>query len=205
MPPPLPPYYRYHHNGNTNPQSQPPKQNPKLLSFFLKAIIMIFITSLFFIFLGFAAIILLHLCLVGAVLHRPRLRRGTQLAETSSNRFSPHDVKKLPQFRFVKGSEPESDRCVVCLDGLRNNQWCRKLVGCGHVFHRRCVDTWLIKTAACPICRTPVRLNVETVGSTSGVKEEGAKQLWAFGFLMKSFNVTSLQKGGTAFLSLFVR
>ncbi|KAJ7955723.1 RING-H2 finger protein ATL56 [Quillaja saponaria] len=181
MPPPPSPY----HHATTGPQSQiqtpPPKQNHKLLSFLLKAIIMTFITSLFFIFLGFAALILLHLCLAGAVLHHPRFRRSTQLQATSSNGLSPHDVKKLSQFRLAKGNEPESDfQCVVCLDGLRNGQWCRELSVCGHVFHRRCVDTWLIKMAACPICRTPVSLNVGTVDSPSGPKEEEAKQLWAF-------------------------
>ncbi|PPR86378.1 hypothetical protein GOBAR_AA34312 [Gossypium barbadense] len=39
----------------------------------------------------------------------------------------------------------------------KQGQWCRSLVACGHLFHRKCLDGWLIKVAACPICRTRVR------------------------------------------------
>ncbi|KAI4344362.1 hypothetical protein L6164_011596 [Bauhinia variegata] len=170
-----PPNYRL---PQSQPHHTPPKPNRKLLSLLLKSIVMIFLTSLFFLFLGFAAFVLLHLCLVGGVLHSLRFRHTTQLA-TSSNRFSPRDVKKLPQFRFASAAETGSDTlCVVCLDAFRNGQCCRKLVACGHVFHRRCVDIWLIKVAACPTCRTPVRLNPSVLRFQT---EEANEQLETYG------------------------
>ncbi|KAE9602393.1 putative transcription factor C2H2 family [Lupinus albus] len=127
------------------------KSNSNLLSLFLKPIIMLLLTSLFFLFIGFAAFLLLHVFLLGGALHRLRFRHNPT-----------RNLNTLPRFRVSGGSEPAPEsRCVVCLDGFRNGQWCRKLADCGHVFHRRCVDTWLVKVAACPTCRTPVRINAE--------------------------------------------
>ncbi|XP_028773750.1 RING-H2 finger protein ATL56-like [Neltuma alba] len=167
MPPPSPPI---HHHEQTQP-----KPSPKLLSILLKAVIMTLLTSVFFIFLGFAAFVLLHLCFIGGIFHRIRSRPTIQLG-ASSNGIAPRDVKKLPHFRVASGTEPGPEtQCVVCLDGFRSGHWCRKLAGCGHVFHRRCVDTWLVKVAACPTCRTPVRSNAgSAVGSALDVNREEA-------------------------------
>ncbi|KAK7291911.1 hypothetical protein RIF29_07457 [Crotalaria pallida] len=155
-PPPSPPppiiihNHHHHHHHHADPHSKP---TSNLISFFLKPIIMLLLTSLFFLFLGFAAFLLLHLFLLGSALHRLRFRPN------HPSHPSPN-LNALPRFRVSRGSEPAPEsRCVVCLDGFRNGQWCRKLSGCGHLFHRRCVDTWLVKVAACPTCRTPVRFD----------------------------------------------
>ncbi|XP_061347545.1 RING-H2 finger protein ATL56 [Gastrolobium bilobum] len=172
------PLHPHHVHGDHSQSQSRPKPNPNLLSLFLKSIIMLLLTSLFFLFLGFAAFVLLHLFLIGGAVHRLRSRPApTRFSATPSNRFSPRDVSKLPHFRFSMGSEPEPEpdsHCVVCLDGFRYGQWCRNLPGCGHVFHRRCIDTWLVKVAACPTCRTPVRLN----GSLLDVPRDGSTQFW---------------------------
>ncbi|KAB5552724.1 hypothetical protein DKX38_010035 [Salix brachista] len=112
------------------------------------------ITSLFFLFLGIAAILLL---IATAALHR-----HSTPSSNSSNGFSLKDLKKLPRFRFSTLTRPETGAdqtsCVVCLEEIKQGQWCRNLVACGHVFHRKCVDAWLVKVSACPICRTRVEL-----------------------------------------------
>ena len=45
--------------------------------------------------------------------------------------------------------------CSICLDPLYNNQNqpLRKLPGCGHLFHTKCVDAWLERKCVCPNCK----------------------------------------------------
>ena len=50
------------------------------------------------------------------------------------------------------GDAPPAAECSICLDTFRNEEVVRRLA-CGHVFHKRCVDQWLTKVAACPLCR----------------------------------------------------
>lgn len=166
MPPP------HHHHD----QPPPLKPNPMLLSSILKALIMTFITCIFFLILGFVAFLLFLILATGAF-HR----RRTQ-SDLPSSGFSPRHFKTLPQFRFRTQNQTASSDCVVCLDAFREGQWCRKLPACGHLFHRRCLDTWLVKLSACPICRTPVLGNASASASASatGLEEEEAKRLWNF-------------------------
>jgi hypothetical protein len=43
--------------------------------------------------------------------------------------------------------------CLVCLDPFKNGDKVRDL-GCKHIFHRKCLDPWLVKGEGnCPTCR----------------------------------------------------
>lgn len=55
---------------------------------------------------------------------------------------------------FEEGEEVE---CSVCLSNLEKGDDTRKL-GCGHRFHRRCADMWLVtgRKNTCPMCATAV-------------------------------------------------
>ncbi|CAN8257669.1 unnamed protein product [Cochlearia groenlandica] len=145
---------------STSPSPPQPKPKTKILSLFLVGFIMITIFSLFLLLIGIASVLILPLLL--SSLHRHhRLRRRRHRSSRrheSSNVLPSNLVKKLPQF---KSHEHISLDCVVCLDGFRQGQWCRNLPDCGHVFHRKCVDFWLLKSATCPICRANVRLREE--------------------------------------------
>lgn len=33
--------------------------------------------------------------------------------------------------------------CVICIEGFDPKEYVRELPGCGHVFHKRCIDLWL--------------------------------------------------------------
>ena len=46
-------------------------------------------------------------------------------------------------------------KCVVCQQDLRKRQHVRCL-GEGCIFHRRCIDEWLLQSRFCPICRARV-------------------------------------------------
>lgn len=155
-PPPLLPPQSSPTGGSTSP---PSKSKEKFLSLILKAIIMMLLISFFFLILPLASFLLLLPLLLR---HRRHSHRLHHLHPSSG--FSSKQLKKLPQFRFsheMKSVGSDSDSCVICLDGFKKGQWCRSLVGCGHLFHRKCLDGWLIKVAACPICRTRVRFENE--------------------------------------------
>ncbi|CAN8274760.1 unnamed protein product [Cochlearia groenlandica] len=71
-----------------------------------------------------------------------------------SNGLSPICLKKLPKFKFSDSDEDQINKCcVICIDEFGQGQSCRRLPPCGHVFHQKCVDSWLIEVATCPICR----------------------------------------------------
>ena len=47
---------------------------------------------------------------------------------------------------------PATNECSVCLSELAAEECC-ELVGCGHAFHRRCVERWLKGyKLTCPLC-----------------------------------------------------
>ncbi|TQD96171.1 hypothetical protein C1H46_018200 [Malus baccata] len=164
----MPPSPPHHHHNHVIPQTPPPKPNPKHLSLTIKALVMTFINSLFFLFLGLAAIVLFLFFAAGALHYH-----HTQSPYPSS-------VVAQPQSQSSSSPSLQTDY-VVCLDAFCEGQWCRKLAACDHVFYRRCLDTWLLKVSACPICRTRVRLDYGDADSVVDLEgEEEAKCLWSF-------------------------
>lgn len=47
--------------------------------------------------------------------------------------------------------EYDQNCCSICLDGYEHNNRVR-ILGCGHCYHVQCVDKWLMKRNACPMC-----------------------------------------------------
>jgi hypothetical protein len=60
----------------------------------------------------------------------------------------------------VKREIDSSHKCVVCLENLRNKI---KTLTCCHVFHPKCINTWLYENQTCPICREPQPVNMLTL------------------------------------------
>lgn len=48
------------------------------------------------------------------------------------------------------------DECAICLEDLKDGDWCRVLYKCNHRYHRDCIDMWLSKDIHCPLCRDSV-------------------------------------------------
>jgi hypothetical protein len=65
----------------------------------------------------------------------------------------------------INGASTEStleadmeDNCTICQDRMRQGELVRKLTVCEHVFHRACIDNWLLsRSVICPTCRHDVR------------------------------------------------
>jgi hypothetical protein len=75
------------------------------------------------------------------------------------------DCKHLVATRFdatpagkKRKSGSDRDSCCICITKLRANSQVKTLA-CGHVFHAKCINSSLMKTAmTCPICRAAVEL-----------------------------------------------
>lgn len=64
--------------------------------------------------------------------------------------------KNLLKRKLEKDDAYVGEVCCICLDSFIGGSTIRVLV-CKHVFHRRCIDLWLLKYQnLCPVCRDSV-------------------------------------------------
>ncbi|XP_057529763.1 RING-H2 finger protein ATL1-like [Amaranthus tricolor] len=69
-------------------------------------------------------------------------------------------IDLIPAMKFMelsKGRDPDSIRgsgCSICLrEGYEDDEMCKVLPECDHVFHSDCIDQWFMKKQSCPVCR----------------------------------------------------
>uniref|UniRef100_A0A8C7BYK2 Ring finger protein 128 n=1 Tax=Neovison vison TaxID=452646 RepID=A0A8C7BYK2_NEOVI len=50
---------------------------------------------------------------------------------------------------------PDGDSCAVCIELYKPNDLVRILT-CNHIFHKTCVDPWLLEHRTCPMCKCDI-------------------------------------------------
>lgn len=70
------------------------------------------------------------------------------------------------------------NNCSVCQDRLKQGDSMRTLIGCGHEFHKQCIDPWLLtRSTLCPTCRYDIRgQDVLPVEPTNGAPRSNLRQ-----------------------------
>lgn len=126
-----------------------------------QVIVMAIVLSITLLFIGIAMLIFVHVCIVGRAFRRGFTNGlapdsgGAASTTAGSISMSKDDLEKLPSFDYSTTKERASDvDCAVCLESFQIGDKCRLLPTCNHSFHAQCVDTWLLRTPFCPICRT---------------------------------------------------
>lgn len=79
-----------------------------------------------------------------------------QGAPTMGSGLTISDIKKLPSESSLGSSSPcgeDAEECPICITVLQEGDMVRRLPGCGHAFHRSCIDLWLLRRADCPLCK----------------------------------------------------
>ena len=76
---------------------------------------------------------------------------------SADNRIGPIRKKildLLPDNRIkdINKLNDESKRCIICLDNFKINDNVIYLP-CFHIFHKKCIITWMSKKAICPFCK----------------------------------------------------
>lgn len=134
----------------------------------------------------FASLLLLLFCLLyikrrrGANIHLPM--RGQLFAGGLSD-TPPLDHGLSKSFRQRLPIVPFDDeflstchdtQCAVCLGDYQTGDKIQQLPACNHSFHVQCIDEWLAKNVTCPICRTPVLVDVGGIGCVeAGHSQDG--------------------------------
>ncbi|KAL8180856.1 UNVERIFIED_CONTAM: hypothetical protein K2H54_037727 [Gekko kuhli] len=54
-----------------------------------------------------------------------------------------------------KETGPDGDNCAVCIEVYKPNDVVRILT-CNHLFHKSCIDPWLLEHRTCPMCKCDI-------------------------------------------------
>ena len=128
---------------------------------------MAIILSVVLLLVGIVLLLLIHFFISGRASRRDGRGSMVERGTNGARRMSMHDLEKLPCYDYIAKDITSSPvDCAVCLESLTTGDKCRLLPMCNHSFHAQCVDTWLLKTPLCPICRS-------SAGSHSGSQVRG--------------------------------
>lgn len=78
----------------------------------------------------------------------------SNLVASAGKGLPPAQIKALPCRMCTPGTQLE---CSICLTDVDAGEVLRTLPGCGHCFHRACIDLWLVRSADCPLCKMEVK------------------------------------------------
>ncbi len=70
-------------------------------------------------------------------------------------------IPHIPVFNYVETEQylrevvliSDTPTCSICLNECLNTENLRCMQRCQHVFHERCIETWLRQGNGCPMCR----------------------------------------------------
>ncbi|KRY77900.1 Ubiquitin-conjugating enzyme E2 K [Trichinella pseudospiralis] len=142
--------------------------------------------------------------LLGGVRSRVKLR-DTLPADTSVRKLAEAALARmeLRKFRKPKKISDESsveagllnssklslnsvDGCAICLESYKDGQILR-VIACGHEFHKKCVDPWLLLNRTCPLCM----YNVILERHVSPEPETGSSSSRAAPLLVEDINIVA--------------
>lgn len=92
----------------------------------------------------------------------PGLRRSLSTLELPAvemeEGLSEATLMSYPKLLYSKAKLRYKDStatcCSICLADYKAHDVLRLLPDCEHLFHRKCVDPWLLLHPTCPVCRT---------------------------------------------------
>jgi hypothetical protein len=94
------------------------------------------------------------------------------LANTTVWRFAPV-ADAVGDKNDAEGANPPLiPICTICQDTVQDNDIMRTITACGHEFHLGCLDTALIRTPTCPLCRQTVLIESDSDDDDSLVDDQ---------------------------------
>ncbi|XP_037335889.2 RING finger protein 150 [Pungitius pungitius] len=113
-------------------------------------------TSVVFVSISFIVLMIISLAwLVFYYIQRFRYANARDRNQRRLGDAAKKAISKLQVRTIRKGdqeTEADFDNCAVCIEGYKVNDVVRVLP-CRHLFHKSCVDPWLLDHRTCPMCK----------------------------------------------------
>nr|XP_014341515.1 PREDICTED: E3 ubiquitin-protein ligase RNF128 isoform X2 [Latimeria chalumnae] len=127
--------------------------------------------SIFFVSVSF---FIVTAATVGYFIFYSARRFRTARAQNKRQKRLKADAKKAIgqlQLRTIKPGDketgPDADSCAVCIEVYKPNDVVRILT-CNHLFHKSCIDPWLLEHRTCPMCKCDI---LKALGVEADVEE----------------------------------
>nr|XP_056703633.1 RING finger protein 148 [Euleptes europaea] len=115
--------------------------------------------SSIFVFLAFILVYCTYHCIMKLRRVRNPMERCQAIRDIKTT------INQL-ELRTLKENDQEvasnSESCAVCLETYKPKDVAR-ILHCRHLFHKACVDPWLLKNQTCPVCKWNIFGAVESV------------------------------------------
>ncbi|KAF7229739.1 RING finger protein 150 [Nothobranchius furzeri] len=113
-------------------------------------------TSVVFVSISFIVLMIISLAwLVFYYIQRFRYANARDRNQRRLGDAAKKAISKL-QLRTIRKGDQETevdfDNCAVCIEGYKPNDVVR-ILPCRHLFHKSCVDPWLLDHRTCPMCK----------------------------------------------------
>jgi len=112
-------------------------------------------------FLSISFIVLMIISMAWLVFYYVQRSRHSYAKQRLSRRMisaAKKAITRMPLKTVRSGDEhqdPGFDLCAICIEGYRSSDIAR-ILPCKHVFHKHCIDPWLIEQRNCPICKIDI-------------------------------------------------
>lgn len=116
-------------------------------------------TSVLFVSISFIVLMIISLAwLVFYYIQRFRYAHAKERLTRRLASAAKKAIAKIPQRTVKIGDkelESEFDQCAVCIEGYKASDVIR-ILPCKHIFHKSCVDPWLLDQRSCPMCKLDI-------------------------------------------------
>ncbi|KAJ6765405.1 RING-H2 FINGER PROTEIN ATL61-RELATED-RELATED [Salix purpurea] len=92
-------------------------------------------------------------------------------ARLAATGLKKRDLRQIPVAVYGAGGSIAATECPICLGEFVDGEKVRVLPICGHGFHVRCIDTWLLSHSSCPNCRHSLLEHATDSGAAREVPE----------------------------------
>ncbi|XP_071064842.1 E3 ubiquitin-protein ligase RNF149 isoform X2 [Dasypus novemcinctus] len=106
------------------------------------------------------------------------LYTGSQFGNQSHRKETKKVIGQLPLHTVKhgeKGINIDAENCAVCIENFKVKDVIR-ILPCKHIFHRTCIDPWLLDHRTCPMCKLDVIKALGYWGEPEDVQEMPAPE-----------------------------